>query len=41
MTFLTQLGSVMNREARTENGAVTLRTSNNPLVDFFALAGAT
>ena len=41
MTFLTQLGSEMNRTARTENGAVTLRTTNNPLVDFFALAGST
>lgn len=41
MTYLNQLGSSMNKEARTENGAVTLRTSNNPLVDFFALAGAT
>lgn len=41
MTYLTQLGSTMNRQARTENGAVTLRTSQNPLVDFFALAGAT
>lgn len=40
MTFLTQLGSEMNRTV-TENGAPTLRTTNNPLVDFFALAGAT
>lgn len=40
MTFLTQLGSQMNR-TKTENGAETLRTTNNPLVDFFALAGAT
>lgn len=41
MTYLTNLGSAMNRQARTENGAVTLRSTNNPLVDFFALAGAT
>lgn len=40
MTFLTQLGGEMNKTV-TENGAITLRTTNNPLVDFFALAGAT
>lgn len=40
MTFLNQLGAQMNRTL-TENGAPTLVTSNNPLVDFFGLAGAT
>lgn len=40
MTFLNQLGAQMNRTV-TENGAPTLVTSNNPLVDFFGLAGAT
>jgi hypothetical protein len=40
MTYLTQVGSAMNRTT-TEKGAPTLRTSNNPLVDFFGLAGAT
>lgn len=40
MTFLHDLGSAMNRTT-TENGAETLRTTGNPLVDFFALAGAT
>lgn len=40
MTFLNQLGTEMNRTT-TENGAVTFRSTNNPLVDFFALAGAT
>lgn len=40
MTFLNQLGAEMNRTT-TENGAFTLRSTNNPLVDFFALAGAT
>lgn len=41
MTYLANLGSAMNRTARTENNAVTLRSSQNPLVDFFALAGST
>lgn len=41
MTFLQNLASESNRSARTENGAVTLRSTLNPLVDFFALAGAT
>jgi len=40
MTYLTQIGSAMNRTT-TDNNAPTLRTSNNPLVDFFGLAGAT
>lgn len=40
MTFLTELGSEMNK-THTENGAVTLRSTTDPLVDFFALAGAT
>lgn len=40
MTFLDQLGVAMNKTT-TENGAPTLVTSNNPLVDFFGLAGAT
>lgn len=40
MTFLNQLGAEMNKTT-TENGAVTLRSTNNPLVDFFALAGST
>jgi len=40
MTYLTQVGSAMNRTT-TDNNAPTLRTSNNPLVDFFGLAGAT
>lgn len=41
MTYLSDLTSAANRQARTENGAVTLRSTNNPLVDFFALAGST
>jgi len=41
MTYLQNLASASNRSARTENGAVTLRSTLNPLVDFFALAGAT
>lgn len=41
MTYLTDLAAAANRLARTENNAVTLRSSQNPLVDFFALAGAT
>lgn len=40
MTFLAQLQKVTNK-AVTENGAASLRTTNNPLLDFFALAGAT
>lgn len=40
MSFLTEFQKKTN-VATTENGAPTLRTSNNPLVDFFALAGAT
>ena len=41
MTYLTNLGLAANRQAQTENGAVTLRSTQNPLVDFFALAGST
>lgn len=41
MTYLTDLATASNRTARTENNAVTLHSSQNPLVDFFALAGAT
>jgi hypothetical protein len=40
MTYLQNIGSEMNKTT-TENGAVTLRTSNSALVDFFALAGST
>jgi len=41
MTYLTDVANTMNRLARTENGAVTLASTQNPLVDFFALAGGT
>ena len=40
MTYLHNLSKAMNRTT-TENGAPTLRTSSNPLVDFMALGGAT
>lgn len=40
MNFLDKVNTEMNK-TETENGATTLRTSNNPLIDFFALAGAT
>lgn len=39
MTYLNDLGSAMNK-TKTENGAETLRTSTNALLDFFALAGS-
>jgi hypothetical protein len=38
--YLDQLGATMNKTI-TQNGAVTNLSSQNPLVDFFALAGAT
>jgi hypothetical protein len=38
--YLDQLGATMNKTT-TQNGAVTNLSSQNPLVDFFALAGAT
>ena len=40
MNFLTKLNKETNKTT-TENGADTLRTTNNPLVDFLALAGST
>lgn len=40
MTFLNELSSAMNKTT-TENGAETFISTQNPLVDLFALAGAT
>ena len=38
--FLNALTHADNRNARTENDAVTLKSSTDPIVDFFALGGA-
>ena len=38
--FITAMSNVQNRDARTENGAATLRSTKSALLDFFSTAGA-
>lgn len=40
MSFLTQLQKNTNKSARTENGAVTNRSTLDPVLDYFSRAGA-
>ncbi len=41
MSYLNNVAAAMNKTARTENGAMSLRSTLHPVLDFFALSGAT